>query len=466
MLNIICWILIIVFGFLYIVCLIGPIVSVKEESKNSYILLFCLFFTLICIFPVKELYSPLAASRMWQISFSTVLIVSILLITICKGNRYNAIITTIISGGSALLPFYNTLVFSNEASPLSIAAEKIEIRIDYFISIISILGSAILIICCIIILKRTKKTGISYRLTELLQQNITMYTRQESFQKPMETLWSYEANSKLKQLDTSIKMCITEIQQLAQKPFLPNSIFSSNIDDLRPIIYKMSVEISKLNSLVSKKEYQPDLPSEFSVITELNHSLATPLSQIEVNCELLKPKLKGTLLPQLERIIQYVNFCRRTILAFKEILSSSVIGNSKDYATSLTESFDMYCDKNKKHNLKLQLNAEDNIGISPNILMSIVSPLLENAVTASPDGKEIQLKVSQHDKWINIIIKNECTKVPNLDDLKIGGFSSKKNHLGTGLETVRHFLVLLGGKELQISIENKIIKFTLNIPTK
>lgn len=282
----------------------------------------------------------------------------------------------------------------------------------------------------------------------------------------METLWTYEANSKLKQLDTSIKKCINEIQQLSQKPFLLNSISASGIDDLRPIIYKMSIEISNLNSLISKNEYQFDLPSEFSVVTELNHSLATPLSQIEVICELLKPKCKGALQPQLERIIQYVNFCRRTILAFKEILSSSIIGDSKDYATALKESFDMYCDKNNKHRLKFLLNAEDNIDISPNILMSIVSPLLENAVTASPDGKDIQLNVFQSNQWINIIMINECSIVPQLDDLKTGGYSSKKNHLGTGLETVRHFLVLLGGKEMKISIENKHIEFNLKFPTK
>ena len=34
MLNIIAWTLIIVFGLLYIICFIGPIATVKEESKN------------------------------------------------------------------------------------------------------------------------------------------------------------------------------------------------------------------------------------------------------------------------------------------------------------------------------------------------------------------------------------------------------------------------------------------------
>ena len=98
--------------------------------------------------------------------------------------------------------------------------------------------------------------------------------------------------------------------------------------------------------------------------------------------------------------------------------------------------------------------------------MSLLSPLLENAVTASPDSKEIKLQVSQSDKMITIVLENECMIVPQIKDLKKGGFSSKKNHIGTGLETVHHFLVLLKGKELQISIDKNIVKFIINIPAK
>ncbi len=466
MLNIICWTLIVVFGLLYIVCFIGPIATVKDESKNSYLLLLCLFYTLICIFPIKELYSSIVASRIWQISFSAILCASILLIFLCRENRYNAIITTIICGGFTILPFYNTINFSTEITPIAVAAERIDVRIDYLASIIGIFVSLILIVCTIVVMKRTRKIGEDYQLIDLLQQNIKIHSRQESFHKPMETLWSYEANSKLKLLDTSVKKCLAEIQQLAQKPFLPNSIFAASIDDLRPMIYNMSAEISKLNSLVSKKEYQTDLPNEFSTITELNHSLATPLSQIEVICELLKPKVKGTLQPQLDRIIQYVNFCRSTILAFKEILSSSVIGDSDDYETSITECFDMYCDKHNKPSIKLHFNADENIGVSKNIIMSFISPLLENAVTASPDNKEIRLSVSRQDEWTNITIENECATTPKISDLKTLGYSSKEGHIGTGLNTVRHFLVLLGGKELQISTDKNNIKFKINIPVK
>lgn len=98
--------------------------------------------------------------------------------------------------------------------------------------------------------------------------------------------------------------------------------------------------------------------------------------------------------------------------------------------------------------------------------MSVVSPLLENAVAASPVNSEIKVNISHADSMINIILENECENAPLLSDLYKNGYSSKKDHIGTGLETVRHFLTLLGGKELDISLDNQIIKFSLQFPSK
>ena len=466
MINIISWTIIIVFGLLYIICFIAPIATVKEESKNSYLLLLCLFYTFICLFPIKEIYSPLIASRVWQISFGSILLDSLLLIALCKENRHNAIITSIICGGLAIIPFYSALNFSNDSTPIIMSSEKFEIHLDYLISAIGLCVSLIIIVCSIIIMKRTNRTDVNSKLADLLQKNISIFARHDSFNKPMETLWSYEINSRFKQLEMLLQKCVFEIQTLPHKSNFSTKFAAPYLDDLRPLIYNMSSEITRINSLLANNNDSDNSFSEFSVIRELNHSLATPLSQIEVNCQLLKTKAKGNLANQLDRIIQYVNFCRNTIAAYKEILSSSVIGDSTDYSVSLNDSFNMYCEKYHKQNLILNLSAENNIGISKNILMSLLSPLLENAVTASPDGKEIKLQVSQSDKTITIVLENECVIVPQIQDLKKGGFSSKKNHIGTGLETVRHFLVLLKGKELQISIDKNIVKFIINIPAK
>lgn len=114
----------------------------------------------------------------------------------------------------------------------------------------------------------------------------------------------------------------------------------------------------------------------------------------------------------------------------------------------------------------MTLQADDDIQISKNIMMSVVSPLLENAVAASPVNSEIKVNISNTDYMINIILENECESAPQLSDLQKNGYSSKKDHIGTGLETVRHFLTLLGGKELDISIDNNIIKFSLQFPSK
>lgn len=466
MMNIICWTIIIIFGLLYVVCLLGTLISVKEESKNSYLLLLTLFFVLIGIFPVKEIYSSEIAITVWKICFLIEAIASLLTIFLSREGRYNSIIVFIISLPLTVLPFYNSFELSGDKTPISLASNTVTINIEYLLTIIGVVSAIVLIICSIITAKRISSLKSSSKLSSLLQQNISALSREDSFRRPMDTLWSYEANSKLRQLDLGIKQCIAEIHKLSQKPFLPSNVYSASIDELRPMIYTMSAEISKLNTLVSQKEIQKSLPNDFAILKELNHTLATPLSQIEVNCELLKGKVKGTSQSQIEKIIQYVNFCRSTIVAYKELLSSTTIGDSSNYTKSLSDCFDMYCSKYQKSGLKMTLDADEDIHISKNIMMSVVSPLIENAVAASPVNSEIKVNISHADSMINIILENECENAPLLSDLYKNGYSSKKDHIGTGLETVRHFLTLLGGKELDISLDNQIIKFSLQFPSK
>lgn len=466
MMNIICWTIIAVFGLLYLISLIGTLISIKDENKNSYLLLGCLFCVLICIFPIKEIYSPFIALRVWQICFLIELFASFLAIFLSKEDRFHAIIVFVISLPLIVLPFYNSFELSNSSIPINLASDKISINVESSLSIIGIVTALILIVCTIITTKRINTLKSGSRLSSLLQQNISALSREDSFRRPMDTLWSYEANSKLRQLDVKMQQCIAEIQKLSQKPFLPSSIYSASLDELRPMIYSMSAEISKLNSLVSKKDIPNSLPSEFTILTELNHTLATPLSQIEVNCELLKSKVKSGSQPQIDKIVQYVNFCRSTIVAYKELLSSSTTGDSSNYTKALMNCFDMYCSKCNKTGLKMILDADEDIHISKNILLSVISPLLENAVTASPVNSEIKVNVSNTGSTINITLENDCEEVPLLSNLQKVGYSSKKDHIGTGLETVRHFLTLLSGNELNISLDNKTIKFSLQFPSK
>lgn len=466
MINIISWFIIVVFGLFFIISIFGTLASIKNESKNSYVLLGAEFFVLICLFPIKEIFTSSIALKVWQITSVIEVIVSILSILICGKDKTNAIIVFVISILLAILPFYNSVEFSSNYSPIDFYTEKISIRVEALLAILGLISSVILIICTTISIKRLNSLKSNSKLSSLLQQTISALSREESFRSPMDTLWSYEMNSKLRQLETKIQLCVSEIQKLSQKPFLPSNVYSANLDELRPMIYTMSAEISKLNELVSKRDNYGILPNDFTILKELNHTLATPLSQIEVNCELLRKKVKGQTVSQIDKIVQYVNFCRNTITAYKELLSSSTTGECSNYPTMIRESFEMYSTKYQKSGISIKLDAEENINISKNVLMSIISPLLENAVTASPSDSEIKLSVAKNGNWINIKLENECTEVPDISKLKKVGYSSKKDHIGTGLETVRHFLSLLDGKELGIVLNNNVITFTLQFPLK
>ena len=161
MMNIICWTIIAVFGLLYLISLIGTLISIKDESKNSYLLLGCLFCVLICIFPIKEIYSPFIALRVWQICFLIELFASFLAIFLSKEDRFHAIIVFVISLPLIVLPFYNSFELSNSSIPINLASDKISINVESSLSIIGIVTALILIVCTIITTKRinTLKSG-------------------------------------------------------------------------------------------------------------------------------------------------------------------------------------------------------------------------------------------------------------------------------------------------------------------
>ena len=48
-----------------------------------------------------------------------------------------------------------------------------------------------------------------------------------------------------------------------------------------------------------------------------------------------------------------------------------------------------------------------------------------------------------------------------ISDLKTLGYSSKEGHIGTGLNTVRHFLVLLGAKNYKYQQTRIILNLKL-----
>ena len=123
-------------------------------------------------------------------------------------------------------------------------------------------------------------------------------------------------------------------------------------------------------------------------------------------------------------------------------------------------SFDAYMERDRKK-LKLNTNIKDSyVSCSNYYLMSLLMPLLSNAVTASKDSSTIELLES------NGIIRISNTYQSDVDIslFETDGYSSKPDHYGLGLYTVRHLLASRRlGKMKCLKENNRII---IEIPIK
>lgn len=125
----------------------------------------------------------------------------------------------------------------------------------------------------------------------------------------------------------------------------------------------------------------------------------------------------------------------------------------------IQDSFEIYKEREKKE-LQLYTNIKESYAPSSNyFLISLVMPLLSNAVAASKNNSTIELLEA------NGVLKISNTYYGDIDItlFDIEGYSSKKNHKGLGLYTVRHLLASRKLGKLKCYKENNRIYFELPI---
>ena len=105
-------------------------------------------------------------------------------------------------------------------------------------------------------------------------------------------------------------------------------------------------------------------------------------------------------------------------------------------------------------------------GYSVSIVSSMLLPLIQNAIFAAPIGSTVELSYQENDDYI-LTIKNSCEKnVPTKEQLNTAHYSSKHNHLGVGLSTVRNYLRLLKGGKLDFEVVDNIVTVIIQLKKK
>ncbi len=237
----------------------------------------------------------------------------------------------------------------------------------------------------------------------------------------------------------------------------------------RPMLDSLQSLSAKVDALLASQNDTKDVlasnTSNILLIKEITHFIATPLASIESNCNLLmdtfnsNSKKNEQNLIWVKRILTAVAMLKGILETYREIYLSTKSDDTCGLKELVNASFDIYMERDKKK-LKLNTNIRDSyMSCSNYYMMSLIMPLLSNAVTASKDSSTIEIIESNG----MLRISNTYLKDVDITLFEKDGYSSKPDHYGLGLYTVRHLLASRKLGKMKCQKENNRIIFEIPI---
>lgn len=258
-------------------------------------------------------------------------------------------------------------------------------------------------------------------------------------------------------------------------PKLQEELFY-RLDRLEKRLSKASIDAydtelsSRLDSILNAVSQSKELPegTPENIVRELSHSLNTPLSQIEVAASIaITSKEQGEDIEKsIRSIIDSVQVCKAFLGAFRELVvsGSAAVWNPSSISDTVNSAGQIYiASQNKPITLKIKLPSNVD-GYSNNYVTSLILPLLENAVESSKEHTIIEVAFSDIDNRNIVRIINEPEALPGGNEIYAQGYTTKKDHEGTGLTSVKHLLSAYQGASLEHSHDSKMVTFTISLP--
>jgi signal transduction histidine kinase len=291
--------------------------------------------------------------------------------------------------------------------------------------------------------------ALDYQIDKRYKQNVNIQSFNEPYQKYLLT----DIKDMIEQVGRDV---VDEVRNTNYESGL-GPVFTP-MDDLT----KLTREVKSLKKLLKKEIRKQEDFSVGDFVSDVKHSLMTPLSQILSNCELMEDELRSEKAKQyVDRIERNVKVCQSIINSYKEV---AAIAKTKTFI-GLREACDACLESAGKEYGKDSVTivygngfVDAVEGYSNNLLIGLVAPLINNAVAASPGEASIDINIEEEADKYHLTISNFCeNEAPTLMQLNTIGFSSKNNHQGVGLSTVRNLIRLMKSAELKFEVnENKV----------
>ena len=271
------------------------------------------------------------------------------------------------------------------------------------------------------------------------------------------------------------------------KTALSNSLDSLSEELPNKILYKLSNQLEKeinrnfsnIKNQLAKKSIEPkqlsfDISSNESLIREMSHFLNTPLSQIEASLIAIEDTFtsnddhENQLVKDINAVRSSVNMCKSFLAAYRELVlvaKSSKTWVAKSIKESLISASNLFMKKSAK-NINVKLEISDTIkGYSNNYIISLLLPIIENAVESSSNNSEVIIEGKKRGNIYVIYITNvNENNIDLTDDIYKDGYTTKPNHEGMGLSIVKHLLSSNNKASISHKINGNNISFIIKLP--
>lgn len=219
---------------------------------------------------------------------------------------------------------------------------------------------------------------------------------------------------------------------------------------------------------VHRPESQPSkhlLPDR--IIREMAHSMKTPLAHLEAAIELLREGASAESETEntLREMNASVNACKATLVAYRERTGAPARvkrRTAESLVRTLQDMHKVYARHSGKKT-RLELEIPDSVtGYSNDYILTILLPLLENAVEASPDTV-VTVTSEDFSEGIQFVVKNDVERQIDVTNLGNPGKSSKPGHEGLGIPTVKDLVLEHGGSATYDIVHNEFV-FRIRLP--
>ncbi len=209
--------------------------------------------------------------------------------------------------------------------------------------------------------------------------------------------------------------------------------------------YEMKVEEEKQQAF-----YNESLGLVIQDLRRFKHDQANHLTVISAMIKMKKYDQASSYINEIFNTTD--NIVDTSICDIKNAGLFGLISSKKDYA--------------QKSGLQFNLKTIGEIDSIPNVKISelceIIGIYLDNAIEAASvsDNKEVEMVLESSDESIDITINNSCETIPDINRIKIDGYSTKGTDRGHGLCIVEKILSKYDNITNLINFDNENMIFT------